>query len=112
MDLSPMHILMGLVPVVGIGAGLFFLGPLKNMFKNFGKEKKHNAAIEAGETNIKELSSKSSEVVVRVKNLEKAAVDTKIKIKAEVEASQARVDAIVKSDKTLTDLATDFDKEW
>jgi len=112
MQLSPMTILLGLVPVIGIGAGFFFLGPLKNMFKNFGKEKKHKEAQIAGETKIKELSGKSSEVVVRVKNLEKAATDTKQKIKAEVEASQARVDAIVASDQTLTDLATDFDKEW
>ena len=112
MKLNAMHILMGLVPVLGIGAGYFFLGPIKDMFKNFGKEKKHEAKQLAGEANVKELSSKSSEVVVRVKHLEKAAEDTKSKIKAEVEASQARVDAIVKSDKTLTDLATDFDKEW
>lgn len=112
MQLSPMTILMGLIPVLGIGAGYFFLGPIKDMFKNFGKEKKHKEKQVAGETKVKELSSKSSEVVVRINNLDKAANDTKTKIKAEVEASQARIDAIVKSDKALTDLATDFDKEW
>lgn len=112
MDLSPMHILLGLVPVLGIGAGFFFLGPLKNMFKNFGKEKKHKQAQIDGETAVKELSSKSTEVIARVKNIEKAADDTKIKIKAEVEASQKRIDEIVKSDKALTELATEFDKEW
>jgi hypothetical protein len=112
MELSASTILMGLLPVLGIGAGYFFLGPIKNMFKNFGKEKKHNTALAEGENKIKALSSKSSEVVVRVKNIEKAADDTKKKIKAEVVASQARVDAIIQSDKALTDLATEFDKEW
>jgi flagellar motor component MotA len=112
MQLSPMHILIGLVPVIGIGAGYFFLGPLKNMFKNFGKEKKHKEKQLAGEANVKELSGKSAEVVARIKNIEKAEKITKQKIKDEVEASQARIEEIVKSDKTLTDLATDFDKEW
>jgi len=112
MDLSPATILMGLVPVLGIGAGYFFLGPIKKMFKNFGKEKKHNTALAEGETKVLALSTKSSEVVIKVKNIEAAAEDTKVKIKAEVLASQARVDAIIQSDKTLTDLATEFDKEW
>lgn len=112
MELSPMTILMGLIPVLGIGAGYFFLGPIKNMFKNFGKEKKRRAVLTEGENKIKALSSKSSEVVVKVKNIEVAAEDTKKKIKAEVIASQARVDAIIQSDKALTDLATEFDKEW
>ena len=112
MELSAMTILIGLVPVLGIGAGYLFLGPLKNMFKGFGKEKKRRAVLAEGENKIKALSSKSSEVVVRVKNIEKAAEDTKAKIKAEVVASQARVDAIIESDKALTDLATEFDNEW
>ena len=112
MDLSASTILIGLIPVIGIGAGVFFLGPLKNMFKNFGKEKKHNVALAEKENKVKALSSKTSEVVVRVNNIEKAANDTKRKIKAEVVASQARVDAIISSDKALTDLATEFDKEW
>lgn len=107
-----MTILIGLVPVLGIGAGYLFLGPLKDMFKNIGKEKKHKNAQIEGENKVKALSTKSSEVVVKVKNIEKAAVETKQKIKAEVEASQARVDKIIKSDKALTELATEFDEEW
>jgi hypothetical protein len=109
--MSPYTILIGLVPVLGIGA-FCFLGPIKNMFKNFGKEKRHNTALVDGENKIKALSSKSSEVVVKVKNLEKAADDTKKKIQEEVKASQARVDDIIASDKGLTELATEFDKEW
>lgn len=112
MDLSPMTILMGLVPVLGIGVGYLFLGPLKDMFKNFGKEKKRKAVLAEKENKVLALSTKSSEVVVKVKNIEKAAEDTKKKIKAEVVASQARVDAIIASDAGLTDLATEFDKEW
>lgn len=112
MELSPMTILMGLIPVLGIGAGHLFLGPLKNMFKGFGKEKKHNAALAEGEAKVLALSSKSSEIAVKVKNIEVAAEDTKKKIKAEVVASQARVDAIIASDAGLTDLATEFDEEW
>jgi nitrogen regulatory protein PII len=112
MELSAATILIGLVPILGIGAGYFFLGPIKNMFKGFGKVKKHNTALAEGETKIKVLSSKSSEVVVKVKNIEKAAEDTKKKIKAEVVASQARVDKIINSDAALTELATEFDKEW
>ena len=112
MDLSPMTILLGLVPVLGIGAGYLFLGPIKNMFKNLGKEKKHKTALAEGENTVKVLSAKTSEILVKVKHLEKAAEDTKRKIQAEVVASQARVDAIIQSDKALTDLATEFDKEW
>jgi hypothetical protein len=38
--LSSKTILLGLIPVIGIGAGYFLLGPLKNMFKGkFGKQK-------------------------------------------------------------------------
>lgn len=112
MEMSPMTIFLGLIPVLGIGAGIFLLGPIKNMFKGFGKVKKHNKALAEGESKVLALSSKSSEVVVKIKNIEKAAEDTKKKIKAEVKASQARVDAIIESDKALTDLATEFDKEW
>lgn len=112
MELSPMTILIGLVPVLGIGAGYLFLGPLKNMFKNFGKEKKHKIALAMGENEIKELSSSAAEVVAKVKNLEKASTDTKKKIQAEVKASQARVDAIIRTDKALTEMVTEFDKEW
>ncbi len=112
MAISPMTILIGLVPVLGIGAGYLFLDPIKKMFSNIGKEKKHNKAITEGENKIKALSSKSSEVVVKIKNLEAAATITKEKIADEIEASQKRVDAIVKSDKNLTDLSIEFDKEW
>jgi hypothetical protein len=109
---SPMTILIGLIPVIGIGAGYFLIGPLKNMFKGFGKVKKHNAALAEKETKVKALSSKSSEVVVKIKNIEKAADDTKRKIKAEIKAAQARVELIIASDAALNDLATEFDKEW
>jgi hypothetical protein len=112
MELSASTILMGLLPVLGIGAGYFFLGPIKNMFKNFGKVKKHNKALAEKEAKVQVLSSKASEVVIKVKHIEKAAEVTKKKIKAEVVASQARVDAIIESDKALTDLATEFDQEW
>jgi hypothetical protein len=112
MVLSPMTILMGLIPVLGIGAGYLFLGPIKNMFKGFGKVKKHNTALAEKENTVKVLSSKTSEVVVKIKNLEKAATETKEKIKAEVSRAQARVDAIIYSDKALMDLATEFDQEW
>ena len=112
MELSPMTILIGLVPVLGIGAGYLFLGPLKNMFKGFGKEKKHKLAQKEGEKKVLALATKQSEIVVKVENIEKAAVETKEKIKAEVTASKKRVDAIIESDKALSELATEFDQEW
>lgn len=107
-----MTILLGLVPVLGIGAGYFFLAPLKKMFKGFGKVKKHNAALTEGDEKVLVLSSKTSEIAVKVNNIEAAAEETKKKIKTEVRTSQARVDAIIASDKSLAALATEFDEEW
>jgi ABC-type uncharacterized transport system YnjBCD substrate-binding protein len=112
MEMSPMTILLGLIPVLGIGAGYLFLGPIKNMFKGFGKVKKHNKALAEGEAKVLALSTKSSEVVVKIKNIEAAAEETKKDIKAEVKASQARIDSIIESDKNLADLAVEFDQEW
>lgn len=112
MELSPMTILIGLVPVLGIGAGYLFLGPLKNMFKSAGKAKKHKLAQKEGEAKVLALSDKSSELVVKVENIEKAATETKEKIKQEVIESKKRVDAIIKSDKNLSELTTEFDEEW
>lgn len=108
--LSSKTILLGLIPVIGIGAGYFFLGPLKNMFK--GKFGKHKKAQAEKENTVKELSGKQTEVVARIKNLEKADKATREKVKATIDQANADVEAIVKSDKNLQDLATDFDNNW
>ncbi len=108
--MSSKTILLGLIPVIGIGAGYFLLGPLKNLFK--GKFGKHKKAQEAKENTVKELSTKQTEVVARIKNLEKADVATRKKVADRIEQANKDIEVIVKSDKKLQELATDFDNKW
>ena len=108
--LSSKTILLGLIPVLGIGAGYFLLGPLKKMFS--GKFSKHKKAQTEREETVKELSGKQTEVVARIKNLEKADKQTREKVKATIDEANKKVEEIVKSDKNLQDLATEFDQNW
>jgi hypothetical protein len=51
-------------------------------------------------------------VVARIKNLEKADLATRKKVAERIEQANKDVEEIVKSDKNLQDLATDFDNNW
>lgn len=108
--LSSKTILLGLIPVLGIGAGYFFLGPLKKMFSRKGK--KHKEQIAAGENKVKELSGKQAEVVARINNLENAEKETRKKVADTIDKANREVEEILKSDKSYQDMATEFDNTW
>lgn len=108
MELSPMTILMGLIPVLGIGAGYFFLEPLKNMFKR----DKHKEQTKKEVEKVKELTVKQTEVIAKIEHIEKLSNEAKGKISVEIKTAQEKIDAIVKSEKSIEDLGAELDKEW
>jgi seryl-tRNA synthetase len=107
--MNGLNVLMGLIPVIvtGIGVFILFRKGKSDIIKSIFNLKK--------EENINEIENNKEEsvkVVAKIKKLEDVSKENKEEIKRKIKKTNKEIEEIIKENKKISELSDDLLEEW